>query len=108
MILMECPFLNRPVRVSTERERHILRSHDQLAPGWPRLVAHVLTDPDEIRWSASDASVVVFGRWYPESSRGKFVLVVVVLDATGRQDPWVVTAYVARRWRAGSSLWRRS
>jgi hypothetical protein len=108
MILMACPYLNRSVRVSPERESHILLSHDQLAPGWPRLVAHVLADPDEIRWRARDASTLVFGRWYPELVRGKFVLVVVVVDATGRQDPWVVTAYVARRWRAGICVWRRS
>lgn len=108
MILLECPFLNRPVRMSTERERHILEEHDELRPAWPDLVQHVLADPDEIRWSHRQASTLVFGRWYPEFLRGKHVLVVVALDATARQDPWIVTAFVARDWRKGDVAWRRS
>jgi len=108
MILIACPFLNQPVRLSTERERHILHQRHHLATGWPHIAMQVLNDPDEIRWSARDAGTLVFGRWYPQLVRGKFVLVVVVLDATGRQEPWVVTAYIARRWRAGASAWSRS
>ena len=107
MILLECPFLKQPVRVSRELERHILLDNDDLAADWPRLVALVLEDPDEIRRSARDEGTLVFGRWYPELVHGKFVLVVVVLDSTGGQGPWVVTAYVARRWRAGTVAWRR-
>jgi hypothetical protein len=108
MILLPCPFLNGPVRLSAEREAHILFEHRDLSVEWPRLLAQVLTDPDEIRWSSRRAGTLVFGRWYPALLRGKYVLVAVVLDATGRQEPWIVTAYVARRWRSGAVAWRRS
>ncbi len=111
MILLACPFLKDPVRLSAERQAHILFEHHDLATGWPQLLIEVLTDPDEIRWSprrAGAAGPLVFGRWYPALLRGKYVLVVVVLDATGRQHPWIVTAFIARRWRRGALAWRRS
>jgi len=108
MILLECPFLKQPVRLSGERQRHVLEEHPHLAVGWPRILHEVLLRPDEIRWSHRRQGTLVFGRWYPLLLGGKHVLVVVVLDATGRQQPWIVTAYVARRWRAGESAWRAS
>ncbi len=108
MILLECPFLKQPVRLSREREQHILDDHPHMAAGWPRMVEQVLARPHEIRWSQRRASTLVFGRWYPLLLGGKHVLVVVVLDATGRQEPWIVTAFVARRWRTGDVAWRTS
>jgi hypothetical protein len=108
MILMPCPFLKQPVRMSREREEHILSGHRQLVPRWPLFVQLVVEDPDEIRWSTKRYGTLVFGRWYPELLHGKYVLVVVVLDATGRQDPWIVTAYVARHLPEGAVAWRRS
>ena len=65
-------------------------------------------DPDEIRWDIEDASTLIFWRWYPALLRGKYVAAVVVLDSTGGELPWIVTAYVARRIRAGVTAWRRS
>jgi hypothetical protein len=108
MILLECPFLKQPVRMSQERQTHVLDDHPHMAASWPSMVQEVLMRPDEIRWSHRRASTLVFGRWYPLLLGGKYVLVVVVLDATGKQEPWIVTAYVARHWRMGDVAWRAS
>ncbi|HEX5011010.1 MAG TPA: hypothetical protein VFY71_11480 [Planctomycetota bacterium] len=108
MILLACPFLKKPVRVSTERERHVLAGHGELAARWPAVIAQVLADPDEICWDETGSNTMLLARWYPHLLQGKFVVVVVVLDATARQQPWLVTAYVARRWRKGVVAWRRS
>ena len=108
MILLECPYLKQPVRISTEREQHVLEEHSHMAADWPHMLREVLLRPDEIRWSHRRASTLVFGRWYPQLLGGKYVLVVVVLYASGRQEPWIVTAYVARHWRAGEVAWRAS
>jgi hypothetical protein len=62
MILLECPFLNVPVRLSAEREVHILRRHGDLDAPFGKTLAQVLDDPDEIRWSASDESVLAWRR----------------------------------------------
>lgn len=108
MILMACPFLNGPVRMSSEREVHVLRRHDDFGAALYSLMHEVLNDPDEIRWSSSDASIMLFWRWYLALVRGKYVAVAVVLDATGGEQPWIITAYIARRMRAGVTAWRRS
>jgi len=108
MILMPCPFLKQTVRMSAEREAHVLSVHSELAPDWPALLAQTLDDPDELRWSDRDEETLLFGRWYPELLDGKHVIVVVVLDASGGQQPWIVTAFIARRWPAGVLAWRRS
>jgi hypothetical protein len=106
MILLACPFLNGPVRLSAEREAHVLRRHDDFGPALHGILHEVLNDPDEIRWG--DPSIMLFWRWYPELVRGKYVAVVVVLDSTGSEQPWIITAYVARRMRAGVTGWGRS
>jgi hypothetical protein len=108
MILLDCPFLKQPVRMSSEREAHVLSGHRHLAPGWPRYIQEVLAQPDQILWSIRRHGTLVFGRWYPALLSGKHVLVVVVLDATGRQEPWIVTAFVARSLPAGAVAWRKS
>jgi hypothetical protein len=108
MILLACPFLNGPVRLSAEREAHLRRYHDDFGPALHDILHEVLNGPDEIRWSDSDPSIMLFWRWYPELVRGKYVAVVVVLDSTGSEQPWIITAYVARRMRAGVTAWRRS
>ncbi len=108
MILLRCPFLHAPVRLSAEREAHILDHHTDLDPPLEDALAEVLAEPDEIRWSASDESILLFCRWYPVLLGGKHIVVAVVLDRSGRDQPWIITAYVARKLRAGALAWRRS
>ncbi len=87
MILLACPFLNGPVRMSSEREAHVLRYHHDFGPALHRYLHEVLNHPDEIRWSNSDESIMLFWRWYPDLVRGKYVAVAVVLDSTGTEQP---------------------
>jgi hypothetical protein len=108
MILLECPFLKEAVRLSSEREGHILRRHDDFGPLLQQYLSEVLSQPDRIIWSRDDERILLFSRWYPALLDGKFVVVAVVLDPTGRNQPWIITAYVARKPRAGVLAWRRS
>ena len=108
MILLACPFLNGPVRLSAEREAHVQCHHDEFGPALHDILRELLADPDEIRWSASDPSMLLFWRWYAALLGGKYAVVAVVLDTTGHDQPWIITAYVARRLRAGAIAWHRS
>ena len=108
MILMPCPFLKEWVRLSAEREAHVRGHHSAFGSRLLDLVRETLADPDEIRWSRDDESVLLFWRWYPALHRGKYVAVVVVLDAAGGTAPWIVTAYVARKPLPGTIAWHRS
>jgi len=108
MIHLACPFLNGPVRLSAEREAHVPHYHNDFGPALHDILHEVLNGPDEIRWSLSHPSIMLFWRWYPDLVRGKYVAVVVVRDSTGSEQPWIITDYVARRMRAGVTAWRRS
>jgi hypothetical protein len=108
MILMPCPFLKEWVRLSAAREAHIRERHDDLRHSLHRRLEEVLADPSEIYWSDSDPSTLLFCRWYPDLLNGKYIRVVVVLDATGVDQPWIITAYVARRRPPGELAWRRN
>ena len=59
-----------------------------------------------MRRSARFAGARLFSRWFPSLRGGKYVVVVVVLERAP-QNPWIVTAYMARKLVEGDVEWKR-
>jgi len=102
--LFHCPYPNRSVELTDEREAHIRLEHSELLPGRVDAIAETLVDRDAVRRSSRFINSRLFTRWYDDLAGGKHAVVVVVSNA---QRDWIVTAYVARRLR-GEVEWERS
>jgi hypothetical protein len=50
----------------------------------------------------------LFSKWYADLRGGRYVVVVVVSDAGQKRQPWIITAYVARKLKEGEIEWRKS
>jgi len=91
----------RRIRLSDERYSHILE-HPEMAR-IPEAIGEVLTYPDRVVESVGDPRVRLYYRLYERTMVGrKHVCVVVKL---GRNDAFVLTAYLTDRVKRGVLLW---
>ncbi len=66
-------------------------------------IAHVLREPQLVRRSRSDADARMFYKFYARTIvSGKWLCVVVNYL---QNDPFVVTAYLTDKLKAGEDLW---
>ncbi len=91
----------RRIRLSEERYAHTLE-HPEMAR-MPAAIADALLYPDRGVESVGDQSVRLYYRFHERTMvGGKHVCVVVKL---GRQDAFVLTAYLTDRVKRGVLLW---
>jgi hypothetical protein len=91
----------RDVRLTNERLAHILQ-HPEMA-AMEAEVERVLQSPTEVRRSRSDEEVCLFYAFYERTLVGPKWLCVVV--RYGHEDPFVITAYLTDKMKAGDTLW---
>jgi hypothetical protein len=102
-----CPYLEREVELTPEREQHIAERHPDLLPEHRDRIALTLAEPDRVRQGNRIPDARLFSRWYPDLIGGKHVVVVVMSARTKGRD-WIVTAYIARRLADGEPEWIRN
>jgi len=108
MRVFPCPYLKGEVELTDERETHIARTHPDLLPEYLAQIGQTLTDPDQVRRSARMSTARLFSRWFEDVRRGKYVVVVVVSEATPTERHWIITAYLTRRLASGEVEWQRN
>ena len=108
MARLPCPYLRGQVELREGRRRHIAERHPDLLPEHGRLIAHTISESDQVRRSQQFGSARLFSRWYADVKGGKHVVVVVVTDPADSGRHWVITAYIARRLAEGGTEWKRS
>lgn len=92
MSLFHCPYLQSDVELTDERELHIRAQHPDLLPAYCDKIGEALADPDQIRRSERFTDARLFTRWFDDVRDGKYVVVVVVTDATPNERHWIITA----------------
>lgn len=94
-------FEGRQIRLTDERERHIL-AHAELS-GHLAWIEQALAKPKTVIRSRSDEKASLYYRFYVGTGVGdKFICVVVKSDPS---DAFVVTAYLTDRIKPGEKLW---
>ena len=108
MQIFPCPYLRGEVELTDEREAHIAHTHPDLLPEYLAQIEQTLADPDQVRRSTRMSAARLFSRWFEEVRQGKYVVVVVVSEATPADRHWIITAYIARRLANGEVEWNRN
>ena len=68
---------SRPIRLTEERQQHLLAAHPEMADTVFRIV-ETLASPDKIVRSVTDETVELFYRYYPDAPiTSKFLCIVV-------------------------------
>jgi hypothetical protein len=106
-MVFPCDYLGSDVELTEEREEHILMNHPDLAPEHRKLIADTLADPDEVRRSARFANAKMFIRLFESLRGGKYVVVIVVSDASFSRN-WIITSYMARKLSTGDIEWKKT
>ena len=97
-------FHGRPIRLSSERLRHIEASHAEMTGQVSRIV-ETLAEPDRVTRSNTDPEVEIFYRLYPSTPvTSKFLCVVV---KSRGENHFAVTAYYTDTIKKGDVLWQR-
>lgn len=107
-MLIDCPYLGRPVELTSERMKHIRQRHPELGEAAEELIQQCISDPDEIQISNAESSALLFTRQLKERIGGRFLVSVVVEDRKQAPRNWVVTAYTTGRPGQGEVIWIRS
>jgi hypothetical protein len=89
------------VRLTDERWRHI-EEHPEMV-GLREAVAETLREPEAVIQSMGDPLARLYYRFYHRTMVGGKHLCVVV--KVGRDDAFVVTAYLTDRVKRGTILW---
>jgi len=96
-------FQGRTIRLTEERWQHI-SEHPEMT-GMRDAVETTLRSPEVVVQSLIGERTQLYYRYYHRTMvGGKYVCVVVV---TGRDDAFVVTAYLTDRIKKGDILWRK-
>ncbi|MDX2240619.1 MAG: hypothetical protein NW224_08050 [Leptolyngbyaceae cyanobacterium bins.302] len=103
-----CPYLGGEVELTEEREQHITATHPDLLPAYMAQIRETLLDPDQVRQSSRLSTARLFTRWFDTVKEGKYIVVVVVTDASAQNRYWIVTAYIARKLSGGTVEWQKS
>lgn len=98
-------YLGRKVRLTAERQRHILKQHPEMAE-WVDKIGTVLTHPERVIRSRSDPEAELFYVWQTRTRVGpKYLCVVVVVKES---DAFVLTVYLTDSIKKGTVLWPRN
>ena len=84
--------LGKEIELTDERNQHILTFHPELEKHFDKF-SEVLLDPDDIRVSPSDSSVLLFHKSFASIGTGKYLRIAVKIN--GRW--FIVTAYLTKR-----------
>lgn len=103
-----CPYLKGEVGLTDERETHIARTHPDLLPAYLAQIGQTLAAPDQVRRSIRMSTARMFCRWFESVRQGKYVVVVVVSEATPVERHWIITAYITRRLANGDLEWHKN
>jgi hypothetical protein len=96
------------VELTDEREVHITYTHPDLLPEYMAQIGQTLADPDQVRCSVRMSAARLFYRWFEDVRRGKYIVVVVVSEATPTERHWIITAYITRRLANGEVEWHKN
>jgi hypothetical protein len=76
-----CPYLNRNVELTEERQQHIIQTHPKTLPDYWVELAETINNPDHIRQSKLDSSALLFSKWFDTIRSGRYFVVVVVANS---------------------------
>ena len=98
-------YRGRKIRLTAERQLHILSTHPEMAE-WISKIGAVLTQPEWVVQSRSDPEVELFYVWQAQTRVGeKYLCVVVVVK---EDDTFVLTSYLTDTIKKGQILWPKS
>lgn len=84
--------INRIAELTPERKAHILSEHPDLEEYFKK-VKPVLLDPDEIRISKTDSTVLLFYKFFAKIKDGLYIAVVMKINHRN----FILTAYLTDR-----------
>lgn len=91
----------RAIRLTTERQNHILQHPEML--GLDEEIARALAVPDSVLVSLSDADTRLYYRYLARTVVGSKYLCVVVKVLP--EDAFLITAYLTDKVKKGRGLW---
>ncbi len=98
-------YLGRPVRLTDERQQHILQHHPEMTE-WVDKIGSVLAHPERVVRSRFDPESELYYVWQPQTRVGpKYLCVVVVVKES---DAFVLTAYLTDSIKKGQVLWPKN
>jgi len=95
--------MGKVVSLDEERWRHILE-HPEMKNQLGR-IKETAVNPDEVRASVHDSSVLLFYKLYVETPVTEKYLVVVIKSLNG--EGFIVTAFFTDRVKKGGLVWRK-
>jgi hypothetical protein len=97
-------YLNRGVRFTEERKRHILENHPELKNHMEK-ISEVILDPEMVVTSKLDSSIELYYRYYTNTNVGNKYLcaIVKVLE----NDFFIVTVYFTDKIKEGKLIWEK-
>ena len=109
MTFFPCPYLDKDVELTNEREYHITLRHPDLLPKYRQCIPDTLMSPDRVSRSSRMGNARLFSRWFDSLRGGKYVVVVVVSNPDPEERHWIITAYMTRRLARGGIIeWERT
>lgn len=105
---INCPYLNTNVELTGERKRHIAKTHPELLPSHEQEMIGTIADPDEIRRSKRYANALLFCKWFSSVKEGKYIVVVILSEASPKERHWIITAYITRKLTHGEIVWQKN
>jgi len=95
--------MGKVVSLDEDRWRHVL-NHPEMRDQLDRIKETVM-NPDEVRESTHDPSILLFYRLYEETPvTDKYLLVVI---ETQNREGFIVTAFFTDRVKKGGLVWRK-
>lgn len=89
--------------MSNERWAHIMREHPEVGPYRDR-IQETLSQPEYVKVSMRDASVLLYYRFFEDILDGKYFLTVVKKGLRS----FVLTCYITDKVKRGISAWEKS
>ena len=93
----------RVVSLDEERWRHVLE-HPEMKTQLDR-IKETAVNPDEVRASVHDSSVLLFYKFYEETPVTEKYLIVVIKSLN--REGFIVTAFFTDRVKKGGLVWRK-
>ena len=93
----------RAIRLTNERWTHII-SHHPVIRNLKEEMKETLRDPEIVRRSVYDPSVLIYYRYFKDVLGGKYIAVVVKVNNIGG---FILTSYVTDRVKRGDEVWRK-
>ena len=93
----------RAIRLTNERWTHII-SHHPVIKNLKEEMKETLRDPEIVRRSVYDPSVLIYYRYFKDVFGGKYIAVVVKVNNI---KGFILTSYVTDRVKRGDEVWRK-